>query len=751
MKKQIRPDGLGKVTGRLQYLTDLSFPEMLYGKIARSPYPHAEIVSISTSKARQLPGVRAVITHKDVPGLNGFGIIMPDQPVLCEKIVRCVGDAVAAVAADTIEIAEQALKLIEIVYEPLPVIDSPEKALEETAPLLHPDGNILHRSGFQTGKIEEEFAKCAAIVEETYEVPRQLHAYMETEGGVIVPEKDGGITVYVGTQHGFKDRFQLARILGIQEKKIRVVSSPIGGSFGGKDELNIQPYGALLALASGKPVKIHQTRQESMRSSIKRHPMSIKMKTGVDANGKLRAHQTYIVADTGAYATLGPAVLDFAVEHATGPYLISAVDTKGISVFTNNGVSGEFRGFGGNQVTFALEGQIDRLADKMGLDEVEIRRLNIRSIKDRGPLGQRIVETNGASEVLEAAAPVYRQKQAGKQTEDKWKRTGTGLAITMHGGGLGFGRMDPAGGRLSLKENGKIEVSFGFEEAGQGILAVIESIVTEQLGCAKEDIDIVIGDTALVPSSGSTTASRGTSMVWHSLQRLKNPFSHQLLKRAAKKTGISKSCLKVGSGGIWTGEKCVIPFGELAFGEKPVITEAQFDFPVSPDPIDSAHFLYTYSGVVAQVEVDLLTGKVKVLDLYQSVAAGPVVNKIGYTGQIEGGGVMALGYTLMEEVVMTKGQYSTENFDTYLIPGIKDIPFELEMEAIETLPEDDHYGPRGVGEIGTVAVAPAVARAVYNAIGMRVRSLPIHPEDVLREQEERSVLYGSESPNGKTK
>ncbi|WP_050180583.1 xanthine dehydrogenase subunit D [Domibacillus robiginosus] len=740
MEKKIRPDGREKVTGRLKYLTDLTFPEMLWAKVLRSAYPHARILSLSTEKARKLPGVRAIITHEDVPALNGFGIVTPDQPVLCKDVVRYVGDALAAVAADSIEIAARALELIEVHYEPLPVLDSPEKALAKSAPFLHPGGNVLHRAGFQKGDIQAAFSQCAKIVEETYEVPRQLHAYMETEGGVIVPEKDGSLTVYVGTQHGFKDRFQLSRILGMPEEKIRIISSPMGGSFGGKDELNIQPYGALLALATGRPVKIHQTRQESMRSSIKRHPMKITMKTGVDQTGRLRAHQTTITADTGAYATLGPAILDFAVEHACGPYIIDAVDTKGLSVFTNNGVSGEFRGFGGNQITFALEGQMDRLAAAIGMDALELRRLNIRRKEDPGPLGQRIAPTNGALEVLESAARVYHAKKQHMPKRSTWKRTGTGLAVTMHGGGLGFGRMDPAGGRLSLTENGKVEIAFGFEEAGQGILAVIEAVTTEALGCKKEDLSIVIGDTAFVPSSGSTTASRGTSMVWHSLQRLKGPFIKQLLQGAAQRTGIEEEELSIGPGGIWKEGRCMLSFESLAAGKEPIVVSTQFDFPVSPDPIDSAHFLYTYSGVVAQVEVDLLTGKIKVTELHQSTAAGPVVNELGYRGQIEGGGVMALGYTLMEDVVMKEGQYATENLDSYLIPGIGDVPFQLELEAIETLPLEDHYGPRGVGEIGTVAVAPAVANAIYDAIGFRVSCLPVKPEAVLQSME-RGILH----------
>lgn len=267
-KRTIRHDGIPKVTGSLHYLTDLTFRDTLYGKILRSPYPHARILSIHTEKAKQLPGVKAVLTYADVPAVNGYGIIVPDHPVFCETHVRYVGDAVAAVAAVSVEVATAALLLIEVEYEELPVLDSPEKALEPQAIKLRPEGNILHIAHHQKGDIGQGFANAAAIVEETYELPRQMHAYMETEGGTVVPEADGGITVYMGTQHGFKDRFQLARILGIPEQHIRIISSPMGGSFGGKDELNLQPYAALLALKTRRPVKIHHTRMESVLSLI---------------------------------------------------------------------------------------------------------------------------------------------------------------------------------------------------------------------------------------------------------------------------------------------------------------------------------------------------------------------------------------------------------------------------------------------------------------------------------------------------
>jgi xanthine dehydrogenase D subunit len=622
-------------------------------------------------------------------------------------------------------------------------MDSPEKALAPDAPNLHPGGNILHRAGHKKGDLDKGFADCSVIVEETYELPRQMHAYMETEGGVVVPELDGKITVYVGTQHGFKDRFQLARILAIPETDIRVVSSPIGGSFGGKDELNIQPYGALLAMATNCPVKIHQSRRESVRAGLKRHPMKITMKTGSDKYGKILAHKVKIISDTGAYSTLGPAVLDFAVEHAAGPYVIPNVDVEGVSVFTNNGVSGEFRGFGGNQVTFALEGQIDRLAERLKMNPIEFRRKNLRNANDLGPMGQRIAPTNGAIEVLEAIEATYSTKISSlkleKDSKSKSKVTGAGISLTMHGGGLGVGRLDPAGGRLSLSRDGKLEAAFGFEECGQGLLSVIETLLVEEFKCSADDTRIVVGDTALVPISGSSTASRATSMVWQSLQKMKGPFIKKIVEQAAKILEISSTKLQLGPSGIYHDSDTVsvpcITYAELAQKiplDNLIVENSAFDFPTSPDSIIGSHFLYSFAAVFVHVEVDLLTGMVTVIDLDQAIAAGPVVSPMGYLGQIEGGGVMALGYSLMEDALMENGVYAIDNLDSYLIPTIGDIPSVLNVEAIEKLCDGDQFGPRGVGEIGSVAVAPAIARAIYDAIGCWVSRLPVSPEYLLK-------------------
>ncbi|EFM09265.1 xanthine dehydrogenase D subunit [Paenibacillus curdlanolyticus YK9] len=740
-----RPDGHAKVTGQLAYLTDRSIESMLHGKVLRSRHPHAKLVHVDIAAAVSMPGVHAVLTAEDVPGLNGYGIVTQDIPVFCTDRVRHVGDVIAAIAAETPEQAAAAAEAIHVDYEPLPVVDDPLHALETDAPQLHEMGNLLHETRVCHGDINEAFAQCAAIVEEVYTTPRQLHLYMETEGGLFIPEESGRLTVYSATQHGYKDRMQLARILAMPESSIRVVSSPIGGSFGGKDELNVQPYGALLALRTGRPVRLHNSRRESMRASIKRHPMRIRMRTGADAQGMLIAHHTEIIADTGAYATLGREVLQFATEHATGPYRIANVKTEGKSVFTNNGIAGEFRGFGGNQVIFALEGQMDRLAERLGMDAWELRRRNLREADDPGPLDQIIVPTDGASDVWASAMRSTMMARRGRVTQGAkpWLVRGVGAAIVMHGGGLGYGIPDPAGGRLALSADGKIEAAFGFEEFGQGVLSVLQMLVCDRLQCSAADVRIVIGDTDAVPHTGSATASRATAMAWQAMQKLVPPFASAIVERAAQLLGCEREELFTSEGGVWRRAsplsaelpQLALTYKQLAESSPArIIEQAAFDFPVTPtvDPVFGAHFLYTYASVAAEVEVDLLTGRVQVLQTDHYVAAGPVVNPMGFLGQIEGGSVMALGFALTEDVVMEEGRYARGQLDTYMIPTIRDIPAAVNVEAIEHLPAGDPFGPRGVGEIGTVGLAPAIASAIRAACGTWVNRLPVRPEQLIR-------------------
>ncbi|MBB6636662.1 molybdopterin cofactor-binding domain-containing protein [Cohnella thailandensis] len=728
-----RPDGRGKVTGELAYLTDRYAEGSLIGRILRSPHPFARIKSIDTEAAKAVPGVLAVLTHEDVPGVNRFGIVIQDQPVLCEDVVRYVGDAVAAVAAETDEAAERALGLIRVEYEVYETISSPEEALRPDGRKLHPDGNVLKHIQYSKGDVEEAFGRCAHIVEQTYKTPRQMHVYMETEGGLFVPEPDGRLTVYSPTQHGLKDRVQIANILAVPEENIRVLSSPIGGSFGGKDELNVQPYGALLAQRTGRPVRIHNSRAESVRAGIKRHPMTIRMKTGIDSAGRILAHKVSVLADTGAYATLGGEVLTNALENSLGCYVYENLEIEGKSVFTNNGVSGEFRGFGANQAIFALEGQMDRLAELSGIDPWKLRGINLRKENDPGAYGQEIYPTDGARQVWRAVLASSLKQEESRNRQDvipdkPWIKTGYGSAIAMMGTGLGKGIPDPGGGRISLAPDGQIEVAFSYEEFGQGLLAALELMLIEHFGLFEEDLRLVIGDTDRVPESGSSTAARTTTMMWLALGKLVPEFKGKLFDAARERARLPSGQLTLGQGGIRLEDGTpVCTFAELAASGEPIVCEMSTAFPESPNGDFANRFLFVQAGTAVRVEVNELTGRVRLLDQYHAVAGGPVANPQGFLGQIEGASGMALGFTLTENAVMKDGRYAFGNLDAYLIPTIVDQSKSMRVEAIEEVPEGDPYGPRGIGEIGSVTLAPAIAQAIWNATGVRVSELPVDP------------------------
>ncbi len=439
-----RPDIEAKIAGTLPYLTDARAEDMLVGRILRAGVPHANILSIDTTAAEALPGVLAVVTHRDITGMNAFGIVIQDQPALCFDKVRYVGDPVAAVATVDAETAERALELIKVVYEPLPIVDSPDRALAEDAPPVHATGNLQRELVFTRGDIVSGFAEAAHVVETTYVTPRQMHGFMETEGGHAFVEPDGTLNIFVGGQHGGRDRMQLSRILGLPEEQIRVVTSPTGGAFGGKDELTVQPALALLALKSGRPVRLQLSRAESILAGQKRNPMTIRMKTGCDASGRLVAQEVEVLADAGAYASLGPGVLETALEHAAGPYVVPHVVTHGRLAYTNNGVCGAFRGFGANQMTFAVECQMDRLAALTGLSSVAIRARNLREAGSPGYLGQVVSPSERVAEMLQAAeaSPLW-QVSAEKAMDDEWV-IGTGMALNYQGNGLGSVVPDPA-------------------------------------------------------------------------------------------------------------------------------------------------------------------------------------------------------------------------------------------------------------------------------------------------------------------
>lgn len=734
----MRPDGPAKINGSLAYLTDVRQSDMLVGRILRADIPHARIVDIDTSAAERLPGVAAVVTHRDIKGSNGFGIVVQDQPAMCFDKVRYVGDAVAAVAAEDADIAARALELIRVRYEPLPVVDDMERALQDGAEPVHAAGNLQRALRFDRGETEPAFAAAAHVIEATYETPRQMHSFMETEGGYAFVDGDGTLNVFAGGQHGRRDQMQLSRILGLPENRIRVVSSPTGGAFGGKDELTVQPALALLALKTGKRVRLQLERRESVNAGTKSNPMRIRMRTACDTEGRLLAQEVDLLADAGAYASLGPGVVETALEHACGPYDIANVRSRARLAYTNNGTCGALRGFGCNQMSYAVECQLDRLAAACGLDPITMRARNLRRQGMRGYLGQTVAPTERLTEMLDAAAsdPIW-SKPRGVST-DGTEVIGVGMGMNFQGNGLGTLPPDPGGGIVRLAPDGMIEAAIGLDEIGQGVLAAIRNTVAAEFGCGLADVRPVTGDTRSTPESGSTTASRGTYVVWRVARDACPRLAEEVLAAGARVLDKNASALVIAPGGLAergsNSGALLISFADLARALGPTglpTVETSFEFPKSDYFHGNARLIFAFGATLARVAVDRVTGQVRVLDVSQHTAAGPVLDHAAYLGQIEGASVQGLGFTVMENAVLHDGSYVTGNFDLYMIPSMQDAPKSLTVFALEGLEPDDTFGPRGVGELGIGAVTPAIANAVADAIGFWPERAPFDLESIL--------------------
>lgn len=734
----VRPDAAAKLGGNPGYPSDRIRAGQLHGAILGSPHPHAEILSIDIRAAVALPGVRAVVTHADIPGETRYGLRVVDRPVLCAHKVRCIGDPVAAVAADTLELAEEALALIRVDYALLPLVDDAESALAPEAAQVHASGNLLHRTAHLRGDPEAARAACAHLVEATYDTPRQMHAYLETEGGVAEPDGEGGWVVHFGCHNPERDRQVIAAMLSLPPDRVRVVGTPVGGSYGGKDELTVQPIAALLAWKTGRAVRLHLRRAQSVDIGVKRHAMRVRMRTGCDARGRLRLHEVCILADTGAYATHGPEVLDAAQEHAVGPYRYDAVAIEGRLAYTNNGIAGAFRGFGAVQVQFALEQQIDQLARAVGLDGAEFRRRNLEAFDGPGPLGQVVAPFDGPARALDAVSRHALWQGPRAWTQGRWRR-GVGLALVHRSDG--FGRGGPNGTKLvlALAEDGAIEIRTGFTELGQNLVGSIRSLAVRWLACDAWEVRAVIGDSALAPDAGPVAASRATTLVWQALATEGQRWRAQLCALAAARFGVAPDALRTGPGGLWdaAGLRLGYPALASALGRDRPELLIELHGEETPSEIEAAHYVFGACAALAQVAIDSWTGAVRVERLVIAAALGPVVSPMGFLGQMEGGAVIGQGMATTESLPMLAGRYLVRNLDGYLIPTLADAP-AMEILAIEDLPEGDAVGPRGAGEIGVNIAVPAVANAIGAALGVPVRRLPVAPDDVL------DILEGDE-------
>ncbi|MCX6349319.1 MAG: molybdopterin-dependent oxidoreductase, partial [Candidatus Aureabacteria bacterium] len=681
----------------------------------------------------------------DVPGHNGFGIIDPNWPVLCRDRVRYQGDAVALVAARDEETAERALSLIEVDYEPLPVLDTPEESLRPDAPKLHEKGNILHSMELAKGDAERGLKESDLVLRETYSTQFMEHAYLETEGGVaIYDEKEGTITVWCGDQYAFRDQLQIARSLNWDPMKIRVIGSPTGGSFGGKDEITIQIHAALLALRTKKPVRLHWSRAESIIVGAKRHAMKTTFAIGAKKDGTLNAIDVKVVANAGAYDTITAPVLNLSLESSPGPYRYPHAHFHGIAVYTNNAMGGEFRGFGAPQVVFGVEQELDKLARRLSLDPIELRLRNAVVLGDISALGHKLTTSAGAVETLRAAqkTDLWKRREEIKRDldlVDRRRKHGVGVASEWHAVGLGVGIPDFANVIVEVGEKGKLTLRTGAIEIGQGNLTAYAQILAEEMECDIERIAVIHGDTFLTPDSGTVTASRSVLINGNAILDAVKRLKPLLLAAAAAELKTPEADLVYRQGTISskTNPRAAISLAELgdralklgrplkAAGTALMLTSDK-DFGEG-----LPHNYYTYITQLALVGVDTATGEVGVVKFISLPEMGRAINLAGVEGQCEGGVVMGQGYALTEDVVVKRGKFLNTGFTTYILPTALDVP-EQEVIVVEKPEPTGPYGAKGVGEAPTVPVAPAIANAIFDAVGVRFTELPITPEKVLK-------------------
>jgi CO/xanthine dehydrogenase Mo-binding subunit len=711
-----RLDAEAKVLGELVYPSDRRLEGMLWVEVVRSAHPHARIKSVDTSAAAAVAGVVCVLTAKDVPGENAFGIQIQDMPVLCHDRVRYMGDAVALVAAESRAAAREAVARVRVDYDVLEPIIDPEQAMQPDAPALHPGGNILHQGHFQKGDVEVGFKKSAVIIERAYQVPMMDHAYLETEAGVSYYDDSGSLTVESCGQYVYRDQTQIARALGLPLEKVRVTAPYTGGAFGGKDEITVQIHLALVTYHTQRPAKMAASRDESIISHTKRHPARMWYKTGASKSGKLLAVQCRLVSDTGAYASLGGPVLNLMMEHCAGPYLVPNVSVDGFAVYTNNGFSGAFRGFGCTQACVAIESQMDLMARALRRDPLAFRRANVLHKGDRAALDYEMKTKVGAEATIRAAGRGKLYRTRGKFKRDRSEHTrsmapyikrGVGVASQMQGLGLGVGLPDYAEVELNFSPDGVVTVRASTSELGQGAYTAYAQMAAECMGVPLEKVRVVGADTKTTPDSGTTTASRTTYAVGNAILMAADKLRAELDKRA------------VGLEGISVRETFHLPVADVELGD------------------GLPHLLYSYGTHVALVEVNTLTGEIAVLAVEAYLDGGRVIFRTGFEGQSEGGVAQGIGYALFEEVLFDRGRFLNTNFDTYILPTSMDVPADIRTVPVEVKEDTGPYGAKGVSETCMVGVTPAILNALHDAIGVCFTRLPVRAEDVLRAVLER--------------
>ncbi|MGQ9849489.1 MAG: molybdopterin-dependent oxidoreductase [Aggregatilineaceae bacterium] len=740
-------DGEDKVTGRAKYVGDYQLPGMLVAAVLRCPVPHARITRLDVSPALEVPGVVAAITANDFVDHGHFGWPVKDAYILAYEKARFVGDPVAAVAAETLTAAKAGLAAIRFEYQELPGVLDMEQALAPDAPLIpleSPDGrgNLCYEHRVRNGEAAPQ--GYALTLDETYTCSHQEHAYLETEGALAIPDPDGGITVYANDQSPYINRDNLVTVLGLPVDKVRVIQAVVGGSFGGKDDIGYQcsAQAAKLALKSGRPVRLTLTREESMLASYKREAMRYRVQLGADTDGTLRAARVHILTDSGAYASMTPLAAWRATVHAAGAYRYDAVTVDTQVVYTNNGYSGAFRGFGNTESVAVIEQAIDELAHRLGRDPLEFRLQNVLRQGDRTMTGHRLEHEIKLAECLTWVRDRsdWDRKRAAyaAQPADWVQRRGIGVACYFHGSSLGGEGADYATAALTVEAGSSITLASGLTDYGQGSRTVFTLIAAETLGVKPSRIHMRRPDTQHPVESGPTVASRST-IVGGNAVRVAATRLDSLLRTAAADALNCAPDQITRYGEYYIGpSKDVISFQDVAAHARTMgivlsasghwrVPHFEWDFEKGTG---IPYFCYVFGAQVAEVEVNLNTGQTRVLSIWAAHDGGKIIFPQGAYGQMYGGIAQGIGYALLEDMRWEQGYPAHLNFDGYHIPSVLDMPV-IEATFIESRFEDGPYGAKNLAEPTMIATAPAILNAIYQATGVRRRRLPLTPERLL--------------------
>ncbi len=753
-RSPIRLDAREKVTGRTLYAVDMKRAGMLHAKVLRSPHPHARILRIDAGKARRMPGVSAVVTGEDFPGM--VGVTVQDQKFLARDKVRFVGDAVAAVAAVDSETAEECLALIQVEYEPLPALLDPLEAMKTQEVLVHenlsqyatapgifplPGTNICNHFKLRKGVVERGFQESELILEDTYTSHRVQHAHLEPHAAIAQVDPSGRILIWTNTQTPYFTRKAMAKGLNLPLNQVRVICTPLGGGFGGKSYLKAEPICVALALKTrGRPVKLVYTREEEFGVAPVRHPTIIRCKTGMKKDGTWVAQEAELIFDTGAYADIGPRVCRNAGFSAAGPYKIPHVHIDSYCVYTNNPVGGAFRGFGIPQMTWALESHLDRMAEKLGIDPLELRLKNAVEEGSLSATGQ-VLHSVGLKETLRQAAEKI---EWGKGSAPY---RGKGIAC-MHKSTV---TPSSSSAFVKLNEDASATVLCSAVEMGQGASTALAQIASEELGLPVEKISVVPPDTDVTPYDMASVSSRSTFFAGNAVRRAAADAREQLLQIAADILEANPKDLVIQGARVMVRgvpEKA-IPLTDLPLGEafyvgvkggrargRPVLGRGVFTVE-DATPLDretgqgkNPSAFWMYATQAAEVEVDPRSGRVKILRISSAHDVGKPIHPDAIEGQIQGALVMGVGTALFEEMELENGKVKNPNFSEYKLPSALDAP-----EMIAIIVEEPHsqgpFGAKGLGEPALAPTAAAIANAIYAAVGVRIKDLPITPEKIL--------------------